>query len=113
VDAPKLRPQDVQATLQYLTARTVANAIEASAPHTQEVLVCGGGAYNLGLMRDLAHCLQRPVHSTEHIGFPVQQVEALAFAWLAQAYLHRQAANIPSVTGARGLRLLGALYRAQ
>jgi anhydro-N-acetylmuramic acid kinase len=38
------------------------------------------------------------------------QVEALAFAWLAQRFLQRQPGNLPAVTGARGLRVLGALY---
>jgi anhydro-N-acetylmuramic acid kinase len=39
-------------------------------------------------------------------------VEALAFAWLAQAALARQPGNMPAVTGARGPRVLGAIYPA-
>ncbi|CAB5516226.1 Anhydro-N-acetylmuramic acid kinase [Achromobacter anxifer] len=111
-DGPKPAPQDVQATLQRLTARTVANAIDASAAATQEVLVCGGGARNPGLMRELAYCLQRPVHPTDALGVPAQEVEALAFAWLAQAFVQRRPAGVPAVTGARGPRILGALYPA-
>jgi len=111
-DGPMPAPQDVQATLQRLTARTVANAIDAAAAHTQEVFVCGGGARNAGLMRELAYCLQRPVHPTDVLGVPAQQVEALAFAWLAQAFVQRKPAGQPAVTGARGARVLGALYPA-
>ncbi|CAB3700236.1 anhydro-N-acetylmuramic acid kinase [Achromobacter pestifer] len=111
-DGPKLAPEDVQATLQRLTARTVANAIDAAAPGTQEVFVCGGGAYNAGLTRELAYCLQRPVQPTDALGVPAQQVEALAFAWLAQAFVERTPAGLPAVTGARGARILGALYPA-
>lgn len=111
-DGPKPAPQDVQATLQRLTARTVANAIDASAAATQEVFVCGGGARNPGLMRELAYCLQRPVHPTDALGVPAQEVEALAFAWLAQAFVQRRPAGVPAVTGARGPRILGALYPA-
>lgn len=111
-DGPKPAPQDVQATLQRLTARTVANAIEAAAAAVQEVYVCGGGARNAGLMRELAYCLQRPVHPTDALGVPAQEVEALAFAWLAHAFTHRIAAGLPEVTGARGARILGALYPA-
>ena len=111
-DGPKPAPQDVQATLQRLTARTVANAIDAAAAGTQEVFVCGGGAYNAGLMRELAYCLQRPVQATDALGVPAQQVEALAFAWLAQAFVERRPAGLPAVTGARGPRILGALYPA-
>jgi len=36
----------------------------------------------------------------------------LAFAWLAQRFTERQPGNLPSVTGAKGLRILGALYPA-
>jgi anhydro-N-acetylmuramic acid kinase len=39
-------------------------------------------------------------------------VEALAFAWLAERFCKRLPGNLPSVTGARGLRVLGALYPA-
>lgn len=110
--ATQLRPQDVQATLQRFTARTVADAIEATAPMTRDVLVCGGGARNAGLMQELAMCLQRPVTPTDEAGVPAQWVEAMAFAWLAQAFVDRIPAGVPEVTGARGPRVLGALYPA-
>ena len=38
------------------------------------------------------------------------QVEAAAFAWLAHAFIERQPGNRVDVTGARGPRVLGALY---
>jgi anhydro-N-acetylmuramic acid kinase len=41
------------------------------------------------------------------------QVEAAAFAWLAWTHLQRLAGNVPAVTGARGPRVLGALYPAR
>ena len=107
-----LDPADVQATLQMLTARTVAQAVAAHAPDAQDVLVCGGGACNAGLMRDLAHCLQRPVRPTDRQGVPARHVEALAFAWLARAHVHGIAAGLPAVTGARGRCVLGAYYPA-
>ena len=111
-DGARPAPEDVQATLQRFTARTVADALEASAPVTRDVLVCGGGARNAGLMRELAYCLQRPVQPTDAAGVPAQWVEAMAFAWLAQACLDRTPAGVPEVTGARGPRVLGALYPA-
>lgn len=108
----QLQPQDIQATLQRFTAQTVANAVQAIAPDTKEVLVCGGGARNGGLMRDLVLCLQRPVHATDDYGVPAQWVEALAFAWLAHAHMEGLPAGLPEVTGAKGPRILGALYPA-
>ena len=98
--------------MQRLTARTVANAIDAGAAGVTEIYVCGGGARNGALMRELAYCLQRPVHPTDALGVPAQQVEALAFAWLAHRFTERRPAGLPDVTGARGPRILGALYPA-
>jgi anhydro-N-acetylmuramic acid kinase len=34
----------------------------------------------------------------------------MVFAWLAHRFDERQPGNLPSVTGARGERILGALY---
>jgi anhydro-N-acetylmuramic acid kinase len=107
-----LAAADVQATLQRLTARTVADAVAAYAAADTEVWVCGGGARNGGLMRDLEDCLQKQVFPTDQIGLPAQQVEALAFAWLAARHVKRLTANLPAVTGARGERILGAYYPA-
>jgi anhydro-N-acetylmuramic acid kinase len=52
------------------------------------------------------------VQSSAAVGVPPDQVEALAFAWLAMRFVERRAGNLPEVTGARGPRVLGALYPA-
>jgi anhydro-N-acetylmuramic acid kinase len=108
----RLDEADVQATLQALTAQTVADAIGRHAPQTRDVLVCGGGALNDGLVRDLTARLERPVRHTSELGVPEQMVEALAFAWLAWAHDHGRPAGLPSVTGARHGTILGARYPA-
>jgi anhydro-N-acetylmuramic acid kinase len=105
--------ENVQATLAELTARSVAAALLRQAPRTDQLLVCGGGAANADLMQRLrAQLPDIGVEPTGTRGVPPQQVEALAFAWLARALVERQAGNVPSVTGARGPRILGALYPA-
>ncbi|HRH87526.1 MAG TPA: anhydro-N-acetylmuramic acid kinase [Rubrivivax sp.] len=110
---PAAAAADVQATLAEFTARAAADALRRHAPATQRLLVCGGGAYNTDLMRRLAAQLPRVTAcSTESAGVAPLQVEALAFAWLAQAFVERRAGNLPAVTGARGPRVLGALYPA-
>ena len=102
---------DVQATLVALTAATIADAIVAHCADATEVLVCGGGARNAAIMDELARRLRpRTVESTAAHGVPVDQVEALAFAWLARETLSGRAGNLPAVTGARGPRVLGAIY---
>jgi len=103
--------ENVQATLVALTARTIADAIRGYAASTQEVLVCGGGANNATLMCALAQELApRRVETTAVEGVPVEQVEALAFAWLAREALAGRPGNLPAVTGAKGPRILGAIY---
>jgi anhydro-N-acetylmuramic acid kinase len=52
------------------------------------------------------------VSSTDDHGVPADWVEAMAFAWLAHCCLNGIPANRPEVTGARGLRVLGAIYPA-
>jgi anhydro-N-acetylmuramic acid kinase len=110
---PGVSLADVQATLTRLTAVTVARAIQAEAD-AQAVYVCGGGAYNGVLLRDLADALGGtiPVASTATLGVAPNRVEALAFAWLGYRFLRRQPGNLPAVTGAAGPRILGALYPA-
>lgn len=108
---PALRPEDVQATLAELTALSCAQALRAHAATARTLLVCGGGALNGHLMRRLQAALPgMTVASTATRGLPPLQVEACAFAWLAQALHESRPANAPSVTGARGHRMLGAWY---
>jgi len=104
-------PADVQATLLELTARSAVDALRAVAPGTRELLVCGGGARNGALMARLAALWPGlAVAATDSAGLPAQQVEAAAFAWLARQFCERRPGNHPGVTGAAGLRVLGALY---
>ena len=110
---PDAAAADVQATLCELSAQSVAQALRGAMPGARELLVCGGGALNPELMRRLA--LQLPataVISTAERDLPPLQVEAIAFAWLARAHVLRLPGNVPAVTGARGARVLGALYPA-
>lgn len=107
------RPQDVQATLMELTASTVADALSRWCAEAEELFVCGGGAHNTALMARLATKLpNRRVASTDSLGLSPDWVEAVAFAWLAWQALEGKPGNLPAVTGARGARVLGAIYPA-
>ncbi len=108
----QLRPADIQATLRTLTTQSVALAIRNYAPDAADVLVCGGGARNVALMQELQLALGCPVRATDDAGIDTQDVEALAFAWLAWAHQRGIAASNPSVTGAKGARILGATWPA-
>lgn len=109
----ELSPADVQRTLLALTAQTVADAITEHCHGAEEIVACGGGANNTALMRELETAVEpRRLTTTAAFGVPVNQVEALAFAWLARERLAGRTGNLPAVTGARGLRVLGAIYSA-
>ena len=74
--------------------------------------MCGGGARNEALMAGLRDLLGCAVEPTDRLGIGTQDVEALAFAWLAWAHQQRIAVSRPGVTGARGNRILGACWPA-
>lgn len=105
--------QDIQATLAELTARSISDAIRAQGLSHPAVYVCGGGAHNDYLMARLQALLSEArVASTSALGLDPDWVEAVAFAWLAWRTDQNQSGNLPAVTGARGERVLGAIYPA-
>jgi anhydro-N-acetylmuramic acid kinase len=108
---PKADPRVVQATLLELTALSVVQAIRSHYQGARRVIACGGGVSNGALVARLRNLLSPvTVDSSAHHGIDPMQVEAAAFAWLAQQALRGKPGNLPAVTGARGARVLGAIY---
>ncbi|HRH81289.1 MAG TPA: anhydro-N-acetylmuramic acid kinase [Thiobacillaceae bacterium] len=107
------QPEDVLATLLELSVRAIANGVRGYCPGTREIWLCGGGAHNEELRRRLsAHLPGLRMGVTDELGVHVDWVETLACAWLARQCLAGHTGNLPQVTGARGARVLGALYPA-
>lgn len=108
---PGYQAADVQRTLLELTARSIATAINDHCADADEIYLCGGGAHNQMLMARLQQLLQpRKLGLTDKLGIAADWVEAAAFAWLAKQAMQRKPGNLPAVTGAKGLRILGAIY---
>ncbi|MGE6180313.1 anhydro-N-acetylmuramic acid kinase [Aeromonas salmonicida] len=108
-------PVDVQRTLQALTCHSIARQLPAldEAQSQPELFVCGGGAHNTPLLSELASLLPGwRIASTTELGIAPDWMEGAAFAWLAQRFIHRKPGNLPAVTGASRLAVLGALYPA-
>ena len=104
---------DVQATLLQLSAQSIANALRTHAPDVRELYACGGGVHNRALMDAIsAELPDAKVDTTAALGLDPDFVEAAGFAWLARARLENIPGNLPSVTGARGPRVLGGVYTA-
>lgn len=105
------KPEDVARTLVTLTSHTIYLAIQQHCPHVDEVYLCGGGAHNQLMSNTLQAALDTiTLLTTDRLGVDVDWVEAAAFAWLANQTINNAASNLPAVTGASGLRVLGAIY---
>ncbi|RLM21254.1 anhydro-N-acetylmuramic acid kinase [Brenneria alni] len=109
---PPISTQDVQATLVELTAMSIAEQVLLSGG-CERLLVCGGGARNPLIMARLSALLAGiEVSTTDEFGVSGDDMEALAFAWLASRTLSGLPGNLPSVTGASQETVLGAIYPA-
>lgn len=105
-------PRDVQATLAELTAVTISEQVLLSGG-CERLMVCGGGSRNPLLMARLAALLPgTEVTTTDAVGISGDDMEALAFAWLAWRTLAGLPGNLPSVTGASQETVLGAIFPA-
>ncbi len=99
--------ENVQRTLVELTAMSVSANIPAGA----EVYLCGGGVHNLFLCERLIY--QNPnseILVTDDLGVSVDYVEAAAIAYFAKQTINGKPSSLPSVTGAKHKRILGAVY---
>lgn len=107
-------PKDIQRTLLELTATTVADAIkQESTKGPVEIYVCGGGSHNAFLVERIKALSDATLlNKTDTLGLPADDVEAAAFAWLARETLERRPGNLPSVTGAKKAKILGAIHYA-
>lgn len=107
---PNVFPEDVQATLVELTVISIVQQIQLNGG-CERLLVCGGGARNGQIMHRLASLLPgTEVATTDKYGLSGDDMEALAFAWLAARTIANESGNLPSVTGASRETVLGAIY---
>jgi len=111
--SPGMAPADVQSTLTDFTAHAIVGAIDRFCSDTEEIYLAGGGARNSALVaRIKALAKGRPVAPTDVLGVPTSHVESMAFAWLAMKCVQREPVDLTAATGAKGPRILGAVYPA-
>jgi anhydro-N-acetylmuramic acid kinase len=110
-----LKAEDIQATLVEFTALSIANEINKLKIQSTlpcELLVCGGGAKNPLIMQRLSALLPSwSVLTTDTKGINGDDMEAIAFAWLAYCKINNLPSNIPEVTGANQAVCLGVIYQ--
>ncbi len=110
----QVSPVDIQATLLAFTAQSIVCNIKALAKQGK-VFLCGGGVHNAALVRVIKHELQRAglayqLKWMNEQNINSDQLEAMAFAWLAYAYDHNLVSNMPAVTGASANCTLGCEF---
>jgi anhydro-N-acetylmuramic acid kinase len=107
-----LSAADVLATLTELTAASIVHSYRTFLPQMpDQVLLCGGGSRNLYLKERLQVQLQPiPVLALDEVGLSADFMEAIAFAVLAYWRQQGIPGNLPEVTGATELVLLGKIH---
>ena len=106
-----LSNQDIQTTLTELTAKTV--SMETEKRGLRELIICGGGAHNSYLVERIENLLPKTqVTTSSQYGIDPDNMEAMAFAWLAKQTLKGLPGNTSQATGAKGPRILGGIYQA-
>lgn len=111
---PNATAGDLVATAVALTAASIGDAIRRFVPEpVSELIASGGGAENPTLVEAIALALPSfTVRRFSDVFFDGEAKEAVAFALLGYLHLVREPGNLPSVTGARGPRILGQLTPA-
>ena len=106
-------PVDVQATLLALSIQAIAQAVREHCQGAREIYLCGGGARNPTLFKQLAATLPDCViQPTDTLGIDADWMEAIAFAWLAQQAMDGNRVDLSAVTGAHHACILGAIHQA-
>jgi len=113
-ERPDTSAGDIVATAVALTAASISDAFRRFVPEpVRELVVSGGGAENPALVDAIASALPGvTVRRFSDLFFDGEAKEAVAFALLGYLHLSGEPGNLPSVTGARGPRILGQLTLA-
>ncbi|TNF65980.1 MAG: anhydro-N-acetylmuramic acid kinase [Gammaproteobacteria bacterium] len=110
IDQP-LKPEDIQATLSQLSAKSIADAIFKAQADTKTIYLAGGGVFNIDLVNRIKTELHTiAIHTTAKLGIDPLWVEASLIAWLSMMRLEHRRSNIISVTGASEQLSLGTIY---
>ncbi len=106
----EIKPEDVQRTLIEFTTQTISDSIKTLKLSNYQILACGGGMHNQFLLNSLTEKLGVNVQKTNDFEVDGDYLEAMTFAWLAKQRIENKTGNLPSVTGARLKKVLGAIY---
>lgn len=109
----KLSTEDAAATLTAFTAASVLRLFPHLPTQPQLLIVCGGGARNPILVRELVIRLPCKVTTADAVGWSADSMEAQAFAYLAARVLEGLPLTFPTTTGAPAALPGGVLARTE
>ena len=106
--------ENILATATAFTAETIVGAYRKFLPRMpDEVILCGGGAHNVTLVKMLRHGLgESRILFSDDFGINSDAKEAISFAILAYATIKGMPNNIPGATGAKRPVVLGKIVPA-
>jgi len=113
IEPKNITEVDIQKTLTVFTSESIAQAIERFNPNTEEIILCGGGAKNICLYKEITNRLPKiKISQTNDYGIDSDYLEASAFAYLAKLTISKKTGNVKSVTGSKNQVILGGIYSA-
>ena len=98
--------EDVQATLNQLTAEIVDDALSSE---IDILVVAGGGVHNSDLMDRLDNQVDPLMVTSDTFAIDPDFLEAACFAWLGMQCLDQHRLDTSTITGARSTGILGSL----
>ncbi|SFK54700.1 anhydro-N-acetylmuramic acid kinase [Methylocapsa palsarum] len=107
----RLGLEDAAATLSAFTAAGIESVMAHLPASPTLAIVCGGGAFNKTLMRELADRLPCPLADANSLGWSAEAMEAEAFAYLAARALKNLPLTFPGTTGVREPTYGGVIAR--
>ena len=108
-----LATADAAATLVAFTARSIAAIVPHLPAPPRVAIVCGGGARNPTLLKELRQSFACPVSTADARGWSGDAIEAQAFAYLAVRSLDGLPVTVPTTTGVPRPLTGGVLWPAR
>lgn len=112
----KQNPLDIIATLTYLTAKSIVDAIDLLPGRPRIIYLCGGGSRNLTLIQHMKQLSKEKSNLTRFANISQKRlnpdfIESEAFAYLAARFCNNLPSAFPSTTGAAKANICGSMVK--
>ena len=105
----KNSPENILATLAELTAVSISDAIKKNKHQFDDLIICGGGAKNKFLINRISNLVSKDVMLSENLGYDVQAIESMAFAWMGYKRLNNESLKVQIEKNKYNKGLLGSV----